>query len=101
MASGLDVQYFLPAGGLTSNPFAEFPSGYILQPSDAAALAPAADLEDVIVTRIARLLRPNGEPTFTFAAVDSPPAGRAPITHVSAAVSLADLRKALTDPLDW
>ncbi len=101
VASGLDVRYFLPAGGLTSNPFAELPSGYILQATDAAALAPAADLENVIVTRIARLLRPDGEPTFTFAAIDSPPVGRAPISHVSAAVSLAELRKAWTEPLDW
>jgi hypothetical protein len=103
IASGLDTQYLLATDGPTAHPFAEPPSGYILQAADQAALeASAATIPGVVAREVARLAPPRGEPRFEFLPAES--ATRRDATDPPepiASVSLADLRQAWTAPLDW
>jgi phosphoribosylformylglycinamidine synthase len=103
LASDLDTQYLLAPDGPAAHPFAEPPSGYILQATDPAALETSArTIPGVVVQEVARLTPPGGEPRFEFFPAQS--ATRLDATDPPepiASVSLADLRRAWTAPLDW
>lgn len=101
LASGLHTQYFIAPGGLTSDPFAEPVAGYILQVTDPNAAKTITKTPGIIVTGIARLSQPAGEPQFHFVPTELPDERRAHSPKPLATIPLSDLRRAWTAPLDW
>ncbi|MBN2560672.1 MAG: hypothetical protein JXQ75_07070 [Phycisphaerae bacterium] len=100
LATGLETRFLLAGSGPTPDPFAEPPSGYILQAADLAGLHALTDVPGIAVTKIARMCEATNEPAFRFVAADSKAPRAAPL-QPTASASLPELRYAWSAPLDW